>query len=161
MSGPSSPPSITQSRGSGPDDEPAAIRLGFCAEPIVDLRCLVAAPIYCECLARMLISESILLKGGDFVPISSTAATSPARRRRAPAGARPLSDDPGAVLGCNISPKRSPMPVPGRDYTADRAPPLAGEAPRPGGDRERAARRDRRRGGAAGTSQAGGMPSGH
>jgi len=159
MSGPSSPPSITQSRGSGPDDEPAAIRLGFCAEPIVDLRCLDAAPLYSECLARMLISESILLKGGDFVPISSTAATSPAR---------------AAVLRLVLDRYRM-IPVPFSAATsrrnARRCPCLAGlygrsraapggEAPRPGGDRERAARRDRRRGGAAGTSKQAGW-SGH
>lgn len=106
MNGSSPHPQMMPPRGGGPDDEPAAIRLGFCAEPIVDLRCLDAAPLYSECLARMLVSESVLLKGGDFVPDFENCGhigLLDAAVLRLVLDA--LSDDPGAVLGCNISPK--------------------------------------------------------
>lgn len=87
-------------------DGSSAIRLGFVAEPIVDLRCLDANLLYSECLARMLVSESILLRGGDFVPDfenSGDIGLLDAAVLRLVLDA--LSDAPHTVLGCNISPK--------------------------------------------------------
>lgn len=87
------------------DNGPVAARLGFAAEPVVDLRALSGRILYGECLARMAVSEKILLGGGDFVPeLEAAGGIGLLDAAMVDLVLDALDDDPDAVLGCNVSP---------------------------------------------------------
>lgn len=87
-------------------DGPAALCLGFAAEPVVDLAHDDAPLLYSECLARMRVAENVLLTPGDFLgdlEARGGIALLDAAMVELVMGA--LADDPHVRLGCNVSPR--------------------------------------------------------
>ncbi len=104
------PPHVTLTRSGGPGDgldaNPPAIRLGFCAEPIVDLVHFDATALYSECLARMMVAESVLLKASDFVgDLEARGDIGLLDAAMVDLVLDVLADEPYTHLGCNVSPK--------------------------------------------------------
>lgn len=106
MNGPSPRLRITQPRSAGRADRPAAIRLGFRAEPVVDLLHFDASALYSECLARVMIDGRMSLAGGDCIG-ELEASGDIGLLDAAVAGLvlDALADDPRAYLACNVSPR--------------------------------------------------------
>lgn len=94
-----------QSRSGGPDDGSEAIRLGFVAEPIVDLVHLDAMALYSECLARVLVDGKVVLKPDEFIAdLEASGDIGLLDTAMVHLVLDALDADPLAVLGCNISP---------------------------------------------------------
>jgi len=87
-------------------DRPAAIRLGFAAEPVVDLIHLGTNTLYHECLARIMLAESIVLKAGDFVDdLEGGGSIRLLDAAMVDLVLDALDAQRHARLGCNISPR--------------------------------------------------------
>lgn len=84
------------------------IRLGFAAEPIVDLSNpsdTGTGILYHECLARLFVAESISLKAADFVDdLERGGAIHLLDAAMVDLVLDALADEPHTRLGCNISP---------------------------------------------------------
>ncbi|WP_082898218.1 EAL domain-containing protein [Sphingomonas sanguinis] len=92
-------------RGGGPGDGPAAIQLGFVAEPVVELARDGSISLYSECLARIMVAGSVLLKPGDFVADLETGGhIALLDTAMVELVLDALAADPHVRLGCNISP---------------------------------------------------------
>lgn len=92
-----------QSRG---DDPCADFALGFAVEPIVDLATLEENSPYSECLARLLIDETLHLRAGAFVgDLEAGGVVGILDAVIVDLVLDALAADPAVRLGCNISPK--------------------------------------------------------
>lgn len=106
MNGPSPRLRITQPRSAGRADRPAAIRLGFRAEPVVDLLHPGSPELYDECLARIMIDERMSLTGGDFVEdLEAGGDIGLLDAAVVDLVLDALADDPHVRLACNVSPR--------------------------------------------------------
>lgn len=96
---------LSDSRSGGPGDGPEAILIGFVAEPIVDLAHVDVAPLYSECLARILVDGKVVLKPDAFVgELEASGDIGLLDAAMVDMVLDALEADPQAVLGCNISP---------------------------------------------------------
>jgi EAL domain-containing protein (putative c-di-GMP-specific phosphodiesterase class I) len=94
------------------DDGSLVIQLGFTAEPIVDIGGSSEAPLYSECLARMMVADSVLLKSGDFVDdLEACGGIDLLDAAVVGLVLDALIDAPNVALGCNISPRTLSDPV--------------------------------------------------
>ena len=101
---PSQPP-MTSICGGGPDDGQVAIRFGFAAEPVVDLHHLDGTALYSECLMRVMVAESVMLRGGDLIgALEGGGETGLLDAAIVDLVLDGLAEDPHARLGCNVSP---------------------------------------------------------
>lgn len=96
---------LSDPRSGGPGDGPEEILIGFVAEPIVDLAHVDAAPLYSECLARILVDGKVVLKPDAFVgELEASGDIGLLDAAMVSMVLDALEADPRAVLGCNISP---------------------------------------------------------
>lgn len=96
----------TPCASSSVDGGSAVVRLGFTAEPIVDISGASETPLYSECLARMMVADSAVLKGGDFIEdLETYGGIELLDAAILDLVLDALADDPGVALGCNISPR--------------------------------------------------------
>ncbi|ACL62635.1 EAL domain-containing protein [Methylobacterium nodulans] len=97
---------VVGNAGGGPDAGSAAIRLGFAAEPIVDLAVCGAPPLYSECLVRMMVAESVLLRGAEIVEdIEAAGSIGLLDAAVVDLVLDALAEESHVILGCNISPR--------------------------------------------------------
>ncbi|MFB9770799.1 EAL domain-containing protein [Sphingomonas yabuuchiae] len=88
------------------------VKIGFLAEPIVDLRSPHASPLYSECLARAVTRDGALLTGGDIVPeLEATDDIHLLDMAVLEMVLGVLSEAPALRLGCNLSPNTLAHPV--------------------------------------------------
>jgi len=90
----------------GPDDRLGGVRLGFAAEPVVDLQNLEAAPFYSECLARMARADGVLITASEFIGnLEAQGKISVLDIAILDLVLDALAADRQLYLGCNISPQ--------------------------------------------------------
>lgn len=101
------PGSLIRFPGGGPGKQGSApIRLGFAAEPIIDLIHFNSGVLYHECLARLLVAEDRLVKGGEFIDeLERNGAVGLLDVAMLGLVLDALENDPCAQFGCNISPR--------------------------------------------------------
>lgn len=105
-------PDVSTTSGTVSDDESVVIRLGFTAEPIVDICSACETPLYSECLARLMVADNLTLKGGDFVDdLEACGRIDLLDSAVVGLVLGALVDTPNVMLGCNISPRTLSDPI--------------------------------------------------
>jgi len=98
--------SLSPPRGGGPGGGPAAIQLGFAAEPIIDLADADATTLYSECLALLRVANSAMFSSSDFVGgLEARGDIGLLDAAIVDLVLDALASSPYRSLGCNVSPK--------------------------------------------------------
>lgn len=98
--------------GTTSDDGSVVLRLGFTAEPIVDISTASEIPLYSECLARLMVADTLMLNSGDFVDdLEACGTIGLLDSAIVELVLDTLADTPNVALGCNISPRTLSDPV--------------------------------------------------
>lgn len=105
-------PDVSTPGNNASDDNSVVIRLGFTAEPIVDIGGSSESPLYSECLARMMVADKLLLTSGDFVDdLDAFGGIDLLDVAVVDLVLDALMEVPHVALGCNISPRTLSDPV--------------------------------------------------
>lgn len=99
-------PDADATAGAASDEGSAVVRLGFTTEPIVDIGDASETPLYSECLARLMVTDHLMLQSGDFVDdLEACGRIDLLDSAVVELVLDALADTPNVTLGCNISPR--------------------------------------------------------
>lgn len=85
---------------------PTSLHLGMAVETIVDLSTMEKGVPYSECLARLLVNDAVVLKGGQFIPqLEAQAVIGFLDTAMVGLVLDALEQNRSLRLGCNVSPR--------------------------------------------------------